>query len=584
MIYSARQNVSWWDWIKRIKLTRPISGVSAPTRLQILVWGGVMILAVGLSFVNYNSIQVGVWQDDANYLILAESLIAGGQYGLIHFPQPGGANFPFGYPLMLAPLLWLFDGSITVARLFSLAATLFNAELLFWGWPWFSRRSRWWAVMVIALYISAPFVVVLTRSAMSEPIFTTLTLLAILFTEQIARRDKPSLWWRFGLSLTLLLAVATRTIGVTLVFAVFAYLLLALGKRFWKEPLLIVSQMALIMGLIVLATPVSLQNIVPARYFQGSNASFVQGVSAGLADDAPLSENLSEAYILPEEETGDEAGLNFKKLFYDYFIDGGSQHLGEDLRLAVFPFGGGRTEQLLADHIGLTNLPLLVGFTLSVVIIIGFGRWVWGEGLSAFLLFPIFYSGLLAVWVWNGSRLLYPIVPQLFFGLLLGAEALAVLAVRLFRKPNWRPAVVKAAVGAVLVVVLGGALYKSIIIGDTRLHVGDLTVRTEWVKANIPASAVVMSEYPHLDYIYSDHQAVPMPQAPSTDQLTAYLAEQNVDVIIVGPEILWQYRYSPSYSKETELFLATLEKMALQDQVRLIHSAAADWVQVFTVQ
>ncbi len=583
MIYSVRQNIPLWDWLKNIQLTRPASRADTPTRAQLSVWLGLMSLTVILAFINYNSIQVGVWQDDANYIILAQSLISGGQYGMIHFPQPASGIFPFGYPLMLAPLLWAFDGSIMAVRLFSLVATLVNVALLFWGWPWFSRRSRWWATLVIALYISAPFVVVLGRSAMSEPIFTTQTLLAILFTEQIVRREKPSVWWRFGLSLTLVLAVATRTIGVALLFSVFAYMLLALGKKFWKEPLLIIPQMALIVAVIVLTTPVSFQNIVPPRYLQGSNASFVQGVGGGLTD-ADLAENLSEAYVLADDETGGERGLNVGKLFYDYFIDGGSQHLGQDLRLAVFPFGGGRTEQLLANRIGLKNLPLALGFVLSAVIAVGFGRWVWSEGLSAFVLFPIFYGGILAVWVWNGSRLLYPIVPQLFFGLLLGAEVLAIFVTRLIKRKNWQPVLQKAAIVTVFGLVFGGGLYKSMVIDDTRLHVGDLPARTEWINNNTSAGAVIMSEYPHIDYVYSGRKVARLPEIDSVDGLKTYLAEHRADYIIIGPDMHWQDTYQPSYSDESTGVLTALEEMNQQHEVEVVHLSDTGWVRVFAVK
>jgi hypothetical protein len=72
---------------------------------QSALWAAALALGVFLSLRDYQSYQVGFYQDDASYAVLTESLVRGPAYGYINEPgYPGPTRYPFGFPLILAPV------------------------------------------------------------------------------------------------------------------------------------------------------------------------------------------------------------------------------------------------------------------------------------------------------------------------------------------------------------------------------------------------------------------------------------------------------------------------------------------------
>jgi hypothetical protein len=97
----------------------------------------VLLLAiVVLTCRAYDSMQLGAAHDDAAYLILSHSLFHAPRYGMVNAPgPPASPPFPFGYPMVISAFEQGPGVSVDGPRLLSLAATLLNASLLFWGWP-----------------------------------------------------------------------------------------------------------------------------------------------------------------------------------------------------------------------------------------------------------------------------------------------------------------------------------------------------------------------------------------------------------------------------------------------------------------
>ena len=242
------------------------SRIIAPNRMQITSWGFLLVLALFLSIRDYQSYQFGAHFDDARYVILAQSLVKSDSYGMINYPgEPGETQYPFGYPLLLAPFVAMFPGNFDVLKVVSLLAILANATIVFWGWRWFSSRSYWWALAVLSLLLLAPITIVFTRRVMSEPIFITFYLLAIILAEQSARSRKVR-GWIIWISLVLTGVLFLRTIGIILVASILFYLLLSRRKRFLKELFFIGSLMVLFVGLILAFTSVQIDNLIPATY------------------------------------------------------------------------------------------------------------------------------------------------------------------------------------------------------------------------------------------------------------------------------------------------------------------------------
>src|SRR5712692_863071 len=101
------------------------SAMDRPNRLQVAGWVLVMLVGLALCLRNYNSFQLGTWRDDAHYIILARSLVESDRFGLINAPGlPDSTQYPFGYPLLLVPLLLLFPDQPDRLKILSLIATL----------------------------------------------------------------------------------------------------------------------------------------------------------------------------------------------------------------------------------------------------------------------------------------------------------------------------------------------------------------------------------------------------------------------------------------------------------------------------
>jgi len=555
-----------------------------PTRMQVAVWGALLVATIILSLQDYQAYQLGTHYDDARYVILTQSLIHSDRYGMINVPgQPGSAPYPFGYPLLLTPFGLLFPDNLDALKVLSLIATVLNATLLFWGWRWFSRRSYWWAIAVVGLHALSPLVIDHTRRVMSEPIFTTFCLAAMLLAEQAAR-GKQNRGWSLLMSVALTFVVFTRTIGVVLVISVFAYLLFVIGRRFWKELLLIVTTMIVLVGLVVGITPVNPKSLLPSNYFNTKEASFLVGLGV-ITTSVDPSDLPSSRYTTEDETPTGRGRFDIKLLLTDYFIAGTKQHLGEDLRQAILPLGGGPREQIVAERIGIPSLPILVGVFTFGLIVLGYFRWFVQEGLSVFNLYAILYSGALFLWVWKGPRLLYPIQAQLHFGFLLGIEAVLSWAAAFRGRTNsvrkFRNGVLASAVFILLLL----SVRSSLKIDDSRLHTGDLQARTTWLKANTTPCDIIMTGAPPIDFMYSGRKTVYQPGSlASTGELEDYLAKHGVDYILIAPRIEWQPSYIPSYSDRTTGLLSLIADLISESRVMLVYSSEQDLVKVFKIQ
>jgi hypothetical protein len=558
--------------------------LSTPKKVQVAIWGAFIVVAVILSLKDYQSFQLGTYRDDAFYTLLAQSLVHSDQYGLVNVPgeQPGAPPFPFGYPLLLTPFVLLFPNSLDAMKILSLIATLLNATLLFWGWHWFSRRSYWWGIAVVGLYILSPLTVAHTRMVMSESVFTTFCLAAMLLTEQAARGEQNR-WWSLLMSVALTFVAFTRTVGLVLVITVFAYLLFRIGKRVWKELILIGVMMILLVGAVVGITPVQPSGLLPLRYLRERNASFLIGLGAGITSTDP-SDLLPPEYLKEDETLTSGERLDIGALLEAFLVDGAKRHIGQDLRQAVLPVGGGAREQALAERVGIPSLPILVGFLTFGLIALGYFRWFAKEGLSVFNLFAILYFGALLLWNWIGPRLLYPIQPQLYLGFLLGIEAVLFWITSFGNREILRRCG-NAMLVSVVLILMALSVYGSFRVDDSRLHVGDLQARTSWLKANTRHSDIIMTEEPLTDFLYSGRKTVHRPESlASAGELEDFLKDHGIDYILIAPQINWQSNYTPSYSERTRRFLPLIADMVSEGRIARVHSSERDLVEVFRVE
>lgn len=578
--------------LKKINFrSKPLEAeIRAPTKSQIAIWGIILVLGICFYSFNYQSFQIGSWQDDRLYAVLAKSMVSSDMYGIISVPgdEPFSAPYPFGYPLVIAPMLLFFPENIDVLKIPSLIATILNLSILFWAWPYLSRRSYWWGLAVIAVYAIQPQTVWHTRLVMSEPIFISFYLGAIIIAEQ-AVRGKWNWWRRVLFSIMVVFTIFTRIIGVFIMAGIIIYMLIVDFRKFRRDVLILPIIIIFIISLIVAATPVSVSNLLPERYFQeGISPSILRffGIQSPLVDRNEL---LPARYIHPSPEDTVEAEqpipngpIGFIQIM-KYKI---MQNFGVDIRQVIFPLGGGDREKAFTEIFGLPFLPLLIGYLISGVIIVGLIQWFHLEGVSAFFLSTITYLVPLVIWFFIGPRFFYPIQAQLIYAFFIGIELIGVWLLSLLSQ-NWPIENVSKVFVLLSVIVLGFVFgYKSLTLEDTRMHLGDFKTRTEWIKKlDIGSSAIIMTEQPILDYVYGGRKTMPYPDSNLLlDNLTEYINLYGIDYVLIAPKIRWLPRYIPSYSDEATQALTALRELASHNQITLIYQSKEDWISVYKVE
>lgn len=551
---------------------------TGPAVWQVVAWALLSLGAALVAIVNFNAYQVGTYIDDVSYIVLARSLLEADQYGLIHLPGiPGVTQFPFGFPLLLAPLVSLFGGEVVPLRLFSLVATLANGALLFWFWPRLTRSPSYsWALAVVGLYLFSPTINAHARMVMSEPIFTTAYLVAILLAERVAE-GRSGIVGKVGLGGVLFMALFTRTVGFTLVFAVALYLMY---RRRWKA----VQDLAWVglTGIVLLAaviglTPVTTANVIPSQYLTlGDSLFFRQALAPFIPSLTALEPQIINEEYPPVQ--GNPDGTN-----QDYLVYNLRQHLGNDIRQVVLPYGIDKLTAL-ANQLGLPILFYVPGALIVLVLAIGFYKLTRLHGLPLFMFFALVYLGTVFFWIWEGGRLLYPIFPQILFSFLAGLSVLVGWVVQRLPFSNPQRAAQVMLLGC-FGLLLGASLIKAVDADHTLEHVGDLEQRTEWVRTHLPAGSVLLSEASILDFYYGEHKTFPYPfWASSQEKLEAYLNRGSATHILVAPQLKWSSQYTPAYSPLTLQLLPFFEGMISQGRLVELYVSESGWLRVYQIR
>jgi 4-amino-4-deoxy-L-arabinose transferase-like glycosyltransferase len=559
------------------------SSASGPDRIQIAIWVALVVFTIFLSLEGYESYQLGTHFDDSRYVILARSLVYSNQYGMINNPgQPHPGEYPFGYPLLLVPSILLLPGNLDALKFPSLLATVLNISILFWGWRWFGKsKSYWWAIGIAGLYGLSPMAIEHTRRVMSEPVFTTFCLLAIVLAEQAAD-GKQNCWWTLSMGIVSMFAIFTRTVGIVLLATILAYLLRTRGLGLWRELGLTLAQMAILLGLIVLVSPVQLRDLFPSEYLTDYSASLLVTPFTASGSTNQVIGDSSVAAVRPAPSVNWNQKVDLVRRFLLVAIQ---QHIGKDIRFVALPIGGGQREQELADTLGIPALPSIFGFLIAVLVIFGFIRFFAQEGLSLFLSFAVVYFAAILFWDWNDIRLLYPIQPQIYLGLITGLEGIVFFVTTAVRRISSSLRVRNLVFGALVALLMAGSTYKSLALDDSRVHAGDVQIRSNWLGAYSAPSDIFMTEAPETDYVYSGRKTIPYPPSSySLGEFDDYLVEHRVNYILVASQIKWQGIYKPEYSYQTTRFLPLLSELISEKRIKLVYSSDQDLVKVFHVQ
>lgn len=221
-------------------ITRAAGGRIARTRLgrwrlALIALGG-LALAAGIGVIDGS--PVGVFHDDAMYVILARALASGRGYVYLNIPgTPAATHFPPGYPAVLALLWSLAPGFPANVVLFK---TL-NAVLLAVSATLVARLvrertgSEAWGLGVGALSAVSVPLLILGSLVLSEPLFLALLLGILLHGERLV--DSPgSRVGAVGLGIGIAGLSLVRSHGIVLAPA---FVIVLASRRRWRDAAII---------------------------------------------------------------------------------------------------------------------------------------------------------------------------------------------------------------------------------------------------------------------------------------------------------------------------------------------------------
>jgi hypothetical protein len=431
--------------------------------------------------------------DNANYMILGESLRSGAGYRDLYLPtEPLHAKYPPLFPALLAVLGWL--GGLQLYKLAMLACTITAV----WLTIQIGRRLLGDGPGLLVGFLLAvnPVLLEYAHYVLSEAPFVALILLALWAAGQSGKRG-------YGLAVVAAIAAfLTRTAGLTVLLAI--PLAAALSQRFRR---------ATLAGGIGLA--VMLLWGLYQRWAAPDQAGYLQELalrnpydpaagSVGLAGLFARAAGNAWTYVsrvLPQTLTG-------------------------------------------LDPIAVPILITLIGVVLATLVLVGWVRRV-QEHVGAAELFVLLYAGLICVWpeVWTDRRFLLPLAPFLLLFAVSGARQVG---------ESWRPRlgawVSRASTPALALLIVLPAL--AFVARQAPLRTGcvaryragdpcdppalaSLFAAARWAQANTEPDAIIANRKPSLFYWHSRRRGDLYRYSTETEVVIRGLEEMGADYVVV---------------------------------------------------
>jgi hypothetical protein len=458
----------------------------SPDRAAPLVLGA---LALAVAVLTITPWPVGVFQDDAIYVVLAKALATGQGFRMINMPgAPHATHFPPGYPLLLAGLWKLFPSFPDNLVVFKFVNALFLAGTAV-GTYWFSRLrlDLGPAASFIAAAAGTISVVVLmiTGVVLSEPLYMLLVIPTLLVAERAADRGSARDAAAAGALIGVLALV--RTVGV---FLLPAALLVMVFRRRWRS--------AAITALIAMAF------IVPWQMWVSAYQSETPGPFVGKY--GAYGPWLAEGYRA--------GGLAFARAVLEKNAD------------ELFGFLGYITLPVAAVWPRLLSLG-------TVVAMLGVAAATAWRRIPVTILFLLGYGAVILVWPFEPTRFALVWWPVL--------AALFVAGVR--RVWTWRPAApslvgarVATLVAAVVVTTGYGAYNLRGVRQKWWVNIqSDAGTRAkpiaEWVARATRPEDVVISDHDLIVYLYTGRRAVPTATFTALGRITPLTPAQDAVVL-----------------------------------------------------
>jgi hypothetical protein len=418
--------------------------------------------------------------DNAQYLVLAESILAG--KGLAHINTPNAephTKYPFLYPLALAGVLAVLPGALVAAKLVSTLAGIGSVLLVF-----LLFRARGSALVALGAALATAVsmhILEFSHITLAEVpyLFVSLATLVAIERTLAAKEDR---WPQLALIL-LGIAASYYTKSVGLALAIAAPVAFAVRRRFRAALILLV-------GFGALSFPWYLRNKEVGQ------------------------ENLYLDYFLMRDPYRENSGTITPPEF--------AKRIGVNIvKYERFFLPNGFVPQAFTGTPGAPAVEVAVFFVPLVLAAIGIASAI-RRGYVATELYVIVFLVMIHMWpdVWSGTRFFLPLLPLLFAYALAGTESIAArFAARgtarararagapaepqaVAAQHAARPTGARMMMPAALLIAIN-ALATIQERASRRGYTPDWTnffAAAEWIRANTPPDAIVSSRSSYILY------------------------------------------------------------------------------------
>ena len=451
-------------------------------------------IAIGalLSLLRFDIMQVGGSVDDAQYVVLAESLATGQGYRLINYPEPSTeVSFPPGWPLLLTPLVAFFPENYTALKLLSFLLWLATISLAYRLFS--SRLESPYLELLTLLVATNALLVAASTMLMAEAAYVFFSLLTLNLFDYWDKRYQRAINWLIpAVAFAAVYTQLIRSVGLAIILAILVFLVL---KRSWRQ--VGVMGACIFIGLLP-------QILLFSGRGGGLLSDHYQSLTVG---SFSIADNIIQAW---------EQAIGYANL---WIADAIIPIFRPSLISALQGAGVGFLIPLLNL---LILFPIVVGFLISlrrfrlweIYVVIYFG---------AILVFRDPTMGVVQ------PRFLIPLIPFFYFYLIEGGRWLLGY-LPYFDARRMQYAVVTA---VLFIMLLSLADNTHSWLNPTRERTTNLAIGTAWVRQEAATDAVLMTRDPIPRYLYARRTTVAFPQ--SDQDLETYLRDMNVNYILVAP-------------------------------------------------
>lgn len=241
---------------------------------------GALALMAGVAIID--AFPVGVFHDDAMYVILARSLATGHGYRYLNLPgAPIATQHPPGYPALLALATWFapsFPANLTVFKALNAVIGAASAVLV----TLFARSRALSPAQAIILGVASAVSIptlVLSSMILSEPLFFLMIITLLIAAERFAERQRE--WWRpIAIGIGIAACALVRLNGIALLPAT---LLVLCVQRRWRDAglLTLATVLTMLPWQVVIATHTGVLPVPLRGDYESASSWWLRGLHSG---------------------------------------------------------------------------------------------------------------------------------------------------------------------------------------------------------------------------------------------------------------------------------------------------------------